>query len=71
VTFLNKAELKAELQRLQPGDTVFIDGTRAMFVDHDVLGLLLEFRQTAAERGITLDERGITYPTTALGEALH
>lgn len=71
VTFLNKAELKAELQRLQPGDTVFIDGTRAMFVDHEVLGLLLEFRQTAAERGITLDERGITYPTTALGEALH
>lgn len=60
ISFLNKARLKEELAALQAGDTVFIDGARAHFIDHDIYTTLKEFRKDAPLRGIQVDFKGIT-----------
>ena len=42
------------------GDYVFIDGTRAQFIDHDIFSTLEDFKTDAAFRGITVEFKGIT-----------
>lgn len=53
-TFINKIELKRKLQTIPDGATVFIDGTRALYVDQDILDVVNEFRAAATYRNITV-----------------
>lgn len=64
-TFLNKAKLKTELAHLQPGDEVYIDASRAHFIDYDIRTMLREFRDVAPTRNITVDFRGINFADEA------
>jgi MFS superfamily sulfate permease-like transporter len=59
VSFINKIRLKTALQRIPEGASVLIDGTRAMFIDLDVIEELEEFREHCAHRGISLEMKGI------------
>lgn len=61
VTFLNKARLKDELMKLRSGDQVYVDATRAFFIDHDIHTMLREFRQLSPTRGIEADFRGLVF----------
>ena len=53
-TFINKIELKRKLQSIPDGATLFIDGTRALYVDQDILDVVNEFRAAARYRNITV-----------------
>lgn len=53
-TFINKIELKRKLQSIPDGATLFIDGTRALYVDQDILDVVNEFRAAAKYRNITV-----------------
>lgn len=59
VTFLNKAAIATTLDQYAPGTRVILDGTGSVAIDYDVLEAIENFRQSAAERGLDLELRGI------------
>jgi MFS superfamily sulfate permease-like transporter len=58
-SFLNKASIASTLSELPPHSTVSIDGSRAKYIDYDVLELLNDFRETARLRDIKLRLIGV------------
>lgn len=54
VTFMNKASIHKTLYQIPDNSEVVIDGTKTVYIDHDVLELLEEFKITAKQRGIKL-----------------
>jgi SulP family sulfate permease len=59
VTFLHKASVAQTLESIPPGSRVEIDGRQARQLDHDVVELITDFRQTAKLRGIDLRVVGL------------
>jgi len=55
VTFVNKAELRTKLRALAPGSDVVIDGTRALYIDRDIVELVEDFRTMATHKGISVE----------------
>ena len=58
VTFLNKAGIKRALSELAEGSRVVIDATRTVDLDPDVLEIITDFTQVAAERNIRYELLG-------------
>lgn len=59
VSFINNIRLKRELAKIPDGASVWIDGSRAMFIDHDIQELVGEFQRTAHLRGIHVEVKDI------------
>jgi MFS superfamily sulfate permease-like transporter len=59
VSFLNKATLIRVLKRVPDGSAVVIDGTRAEFIDHDIIEVVEDFQLSAKLRRIQLEVRDI------------
>lgn len=59
VSFLNKAPLKHTLNSIDENTSVLIDGTRADFIDLDVIELLEEFKKSAPEKNIDVEFKNI------------
>ncbi len=57
-SFINKNEFRRKLRALPDGSQVMIDGTRALFIDHDIEEIVEDFRQMAAHKGIQVDTKG-------------
>lgn len=55
VTFLQKIALKRSLARLPNNSQIVVDGGGAMFIDHDILELLQDFKASAVDRNISVD----------------
>ena len=55
LTFVNKAELKEALRSIPANSTVIVDGTRALYIDHDIRDAVDEFRQACYFRNVTLE----------------
>jgi MFS superfamily sulfate permease-like transporter len=69
VTFLNKAAINKALHTLPDDCVVVVDGTRSRHIDHDVLEILHDFRETARAKGITL--RLVAIPELRVAAAAH
>ena len=54
VTFLNKALLRKLFSQIEEGSVVTIDGSRAQFIDHDILETIEDFTVTASAQNITV-----------------
>jgi MFS superfamily sulfate permease-like transporter len=52
ISFLNKPRIKNILMELKEGDDVFIDGSRANFIDHDIYTMLYDFKRNSKIKGI-------------------
>ncbi len=61
-TFLIKSDLKSKLRSIPPGSHLFIDGTRAFYMDHDIYEVLHDFERLAPYKDITLEYRNIEDP---------
>lgn len=59
VTFLNKARISQALQALPARSVVTVDASRTKHLDHDVVELLHDFRETARGKGIQLKLVGV------------
>jgi MFS superfamily sulfate permease-like transporter len=59
VSFLNKALLRASLDRIEENGFVIIDGTRAQFVDDDILETIVDFVEAAKDDNITVELKNI------------
>lgn len=64
VSFLNKAALAETLEGMANGSRLEIDGRGCQRIDHDVLELIHEFRETARLRGI--DYRLVGIPAESI-----
>ncbi|MDX1908522.1 MAG: SulP family inorganic anion transporter [Bacteroidia bacterium] len=60
VSFLNKASVLVTLNELPEHARVLIDGSNTKIIDYDVLEIIQQFRETAAQKHIALEVRGIT-----------
>lgn len=65
VSFLNKATLIGVLKRVPDGASIVIDGTRAGFIDHDIVEVIEDFQLAGAIRGINVEVRDIVTKDTA------
>ncbi len=59
VSFLNKLRFREALAAVPDGATVTLDGTRAAFIDPDILDMVADFRAGAPLRGITVHCRDV------------
>ncbi|MFM8445134.1 MAG: SulP family inorganic anion transporter [Methylococcus sp.] len=59
VSFLNKALLREVLDKVEPNGHVIIDGTRAEFIDKDILGAIINYLKAAQDSNITVHLRNI------------
>ncbi|MDI1478107.1 SulP family inorganic anion transporter [Polyangium sp. y55x31] len=59
VSFLNKATFIGVLKRIPDGSSVIIDGTRAEFIDQDILEVIEDFQISAALRGVHVEVRDV------------
>ena len=55
VTFLQKIALKRILAQLPNNSEIVIDCGGAMFVDHDIIELIQDFKESALDRHIKVD----------------
>ncbi len=54
VSFLNKPRLRETLEKIRPGTTVYVDGSRAMFIDQDIYEHVMEYAKAANHRNIVV-----------------
>ena len=55
MTFVNKSELRSKLRELPNGSSVVIDGTKALYIDHDIYEAVEDFRQLAPYKDIKVE----------------
>ena len=68
-SFLNKASISSTLADLPGGIALEIDGSRAKYIDYDVLEIIHNFATTAKLRNIRLTMTNI--PAAAVAAAHH
>ena len=59
VSFINKAPLRNLLRNINPNSYVIIDGSRAGFVDKDILETISDFVKSSNDDGITVELKNI------------
>lgn len=55
MTFVNKSELRSKLRKLPNGANVVVDGSKALYIDHDIYEAIEDFQQLAPYKGITVE----------------
>jgi MFS superfamily sulfate permease-like transporter len=53
-SFINKNEFRRKLRELPDGAHVVIDATRALFIDHDIVEIVDDFKQLAPYKNIDI-----------------
>jgi MFS superfamily sulfate permease-like transporter len=59
MSFVNKQELKRRLREIPDGARLVVNGTRSLYVDHDVYEALEEFGTSAHYRGIQIEYQNV------------
>jgi len=54
-SFINKNEFRRKLRELPDGAHVLIDGTRALFIDHDIMEIVSDFKELAPHKNIQIE----------------
>jgi MFS superfamily sulfate permease-like transporter len=54
-TFINKNELRTKLRAIEGGADVLIDGTKALYIDRDILEVVEDFQKMASHQGIEVE----------------
>ncbi|MGH6936478.1 MAG: SulP family inorganic anion transporter, partial [Methylocella sp.] len=60
VSFLNKARLRDYLARVEENGYLIIDGTKAYFIDQDILETLEDFIEAASDAGIRVELKNVS-----------
>jgi MFS superfamily sulfate permease-like transporter len=55
VSFLNKVLLRESLSRIEENSSVLIDGSRTLFIEHDILETIHDFVAAARDDNITVE----------------
>lgn len=60
VSFLNKARLRGYLARVEKNGYLIVDGTKAFFIDQDILETLEDFIKSASDDGIRVELKNVS-----------
>jgi MFS superfamily sulfate permease-like transporter len=60
VSFLNRAPLRNYLESIEPDSSLLIEGSRASFVDQDIMETLEDFIKAADDKNIRVDLKSIS-----------
>jgi len=60
VTFLSRAVIQKQLKQLESGSVVEIDGSNNYSIHHDVMQVIRDFEENAAERSIKVKTKDVT-----------
>ncbi len=60
VSFLNKPLLRRSLQQIEHNSYVFIDASKAKFIDHDIREILTDYLTTAPDDNVKVEMIGFT-----------
>lgn len=63
-SFLNKPKLKAILRSIPSNSTMIIDGTRAVYIDNDIVDMVEDFVESAPRKHIEVDVQKSTSALT-------
>lgn len=66
MTFMNKSSIKSALRSLPDNAVVFLDGTKALYVDRDIVEVIEEFRKSCRFRNITLETKNFARHTPVI-----
>jgi len=66
VSFLNKALLRKHLANIPDNSTLVIDGSRALFIDQDILETIADFLIASPDREIEVDLQGFAVDSPLL-----
>lgn len=69
VSFIHKATLQRVLREIEPQTHVVVDGAAIEFVDHDIEELLHDFIDTAGDRDLQIEVRGVPLRKLDTGSA--
>lgn len=61
VSFLNKALLMKQLEKIPSGSKLIINGQKALFIDHDIQEVLNDFIASCPDKNISLTIEGYKY----------
>lgn len=61
VSFLNKALLMKQLERIPKGSKLIINAQKAQFIDHDIQEVLNDFIATSSDKKINITVEGFNY----------
>jgi MFS superfamily sulfate permease-like transporter len=64
VFFYNRADLVAALSSVKNGESVYIDGSNADFIDYDIYSTIQDFEEHAKKNKINLEQKGINHTKT-------
>jgi hypothetical protein len=70
VSYLNKPLIKAKLESVPENSSVFIDASRADFIDKDVVGVIEDFIRHAPLKNINVEIKTSTYKNQGFGISL-
>ena len=70
VSFLNKAPLRQALAQIEAGSYVIVDGTRAKFIDRDIIETLEDFIAGTGENQVRVEIKNIAALRSDLHPAL-
>ena len=62
-TFINKNELRTKLRAIEKGADVLIDGTKALYIDRDIVEVVEDFQKMASHQDITVELKQFTGKT--------
>jgi MFS superfamily sulfate permease-like transporter len=63
ITFTSKASLQQELGKVPPNSDLIVNGTKADFIDHDIVDMLNDFIESAKYRNIGVELKDINDKT--------
>ncbi|MCC6590845.1 MAG: SulP family inorganic anion transporter [Bryobacterales bacterium] len=56
-SFVNKSELRTKLRKIPVNSHLIIDGSKALYIDHDIHDVIEDFRKLAPYKNITLESK--------------
>jgi MFS superfamily sulfate permease-like transporter len=60
VSFLNRAPLRSYLESIKPDSSLLIEGSRASFIDQDIMETLEDFIKAAEDNNIHVELKGVS-----------
>lgn len=60
MSFVNKSEIKEALRKIPENTSLIIDGSKATFIDHDIVEVIEDFRKTAEYMNIRIECKNLS-----------
>jgi MFS superfamily sulfate permease-like transporter len=61
VSFIHKAPLRQILNKIPANTSLFVDGSRAFFIDRDIIEMIYDFAESGSEYNMKVELKGVEH----------